>query len=143
MHYDSCAEFETNDDGTVGKRYTGVLQDFFSAANEWVHIAWVKTSGATPQYIFYKNGVQEGYAHPAPAKVQLSEYYNIGHNDNYFVGSISEVSFFDFKISAADVQVYIRHFRFPSAHPWDTHVFTLSLGLCTGHVQRLRLAQRG
>ena len=139
MHYDSCAEFETNDDvdpPTVGKRYAGVLQDFFSAANEWVHVAWVKTSGATPQYIFYKNGVQQGApgAHPAPAKVQLSEYYNIGHNDNYFVGSISEVSFFDFKISPADVQVYIRHFRFPSAHPWDTHVFTLSLGLCTGHV---------
>ena len=66
----------------------------------WVHIAWVK-EGTT--YRFYKDGNLVATELNAPEHVQLSERYRIGHNDNYFVGAIDEVSFFDRALSVAEV----------------------------------------
>ena len=45
-----------------------------------------------PSYFFYRNGVPvqkpDGGDYEAPPRVQLSDLYNIGHNDNYFDGPI-------------------------------------------------------
>ena len=45
-----------------------------------------------PSYFFYRNGVPVqkpgGGDYEAPPRVQLSDLYNIGHNDNYFDGPI-------------------------------------------------------
>lgn len=100
LHYDSCNE-ETS------TRYAGVIPNFFTAVNEWVQVAWVKVSRPATVYNFYRNGVAIAdssgtFDIPAPEEVQLSDLYNIGHNDNYFNGSISEVAFYDFAISSAD-----------------------------------------
>ena len=107
LHYDSCEE-------ETATRFAGVIPDFFQNDDEWVMIAWVKVSDPAPKYLFYRNGQPlnqdgsvatggVGQAFPAPNEVQLSDKYNIGHNDNYFVGAISEVAFYDFAISASDV----------------------------------------
>eukprot|EP01051_Picozoa_sp_SAG22_P019348 SAG22_NODE_3544_length_1651_cov_1.028351_1_plen_284_part_10 len=65
--------------------------DEFFQANTYVHIVWVK-QGAN--YVFYRNGVQVA-TKPAPAMVNMNQLYNIGHNDNYFVGVIDDVRFYD------------------------------------------------
>ena len=101
LHYDSCNE-------ETATRYAGVIPNFFTTENEWVQVAWVKVSRPATVYNFYRNEVliADGSGQtdiPAPAEVQLSDSFNIGHNDNYFYGAISEVAFYDFAISAVDV----------------------------------------
>ena len=44
-----------------------------------------------------------GGDYEAPPRVQLSDLYNIGHNDNYFDGKIDEVAFFDYALTATEV----------------------------------------
>ena len=95
LHYDSC-----DNTADPGQRYAGVLRDFFTTPGEYVHVVWVKQG---TKYLFYKNGVKWDQDYDAPVEVQLSDQYNIGHNDNYFDGKIDEVNFFDFALSAEDV----------------------------------------
>ena len=60
-----------------------------------------------PSYFFYRNGVPVqkpgGGDYEAPPRVQLSDLYNIGHNDNYFDGKIDAVAFFDYALTATEV----------------------------------------
>ncbi len=81
LHYDSY--------GVEGSRYSGILTNFFNAANQWIHVAWVKQG---TEYKFYRNG--ELFAtQPAPQEFytkESSEYY-IGKVDNFWHGEIAEV----------------------------------------------------
>ena len=93
LHYDSCDE-------STSTRYAGVLENFFTTPGEYVHVVWTKQGN---QYYFYKNGQPVEGSWRAPDRVQLSDQYNIGHNDNYFDGKIDEVAFFDFALSPTEV----------------------------------------
>ena len=65
-----------------------MVPGIFKKTSEWVHIAWVKQGS---ELRFYRNG-QKVHTFPnAPAEIELSDKYNIGHNDNFFVGNIGEV----------------------------------------------------
>ena len=81
------------------KRNVGVVPHVFTSTDEWTAIAWVKEG---EQYRFYRNG-ELVFSSKAPKTVQLSKKYRIGHNDNYFVGLIDEVGFYNRALSDASV----------------------------------------
>ena len=99
LHYDSCDE-------STSTRYAGVLENFFTTPGEYVHVVWTKQGN---QYYFYKNGQPVEGSWRAPDRVQLSDQYNIGHNDNYFDGKIDEVAFFDFALSPNSLMAFTKN----------------------------------
>ncbi len=83
LHYDSY-------EGTT--RYNGILDGFFTQANEWVHVAWIKDG---TQYKFYRNGVLFGTPQTAPVTFyNSSQDYWIGRVDNFFDGNLDDVGIF-------------------------------------------------
>ena len=104
LHYDSCEE-------ETATRFAGVLENFFTNPGEFVHVVWVKSGN---EYYFFRNGDRlakpDGGSYPAPPRVQLSDQYNVGHNDNFFDGKIDEVDFFDYALTDAEVHaLYVGH----------------------------------
>jgi hypothetical protein len=97
LHYDTCEE-------ETATRFAGVLENFFTTPDEFVHIAWVKSG---MEFFFYRNGDRVmkpgGGSYAAPTRVQLSDEYNVGHNDNFFEGKIDEVAFFDYALTDTEV----------------------------------------
>ncbi len=94
LHYDSYPpEGQT--------RYSDILQNFFLALDEWVHITWVKEG---TEYRFYRNG--ELFAtKPAPETFYTAKTsYWIGRVDNFFAGGITEVSFWSVARTQEDIQ---------------------------------------
>ena len=87
-----------NGDGTA---YGGVIVSFFQL-DTYVHVVW--TANAGEKYRFYKNGeVTPDGTLPAAAHVDLHDSYQIGKVDNWFVGVIDEVSFYNLAMNSADV----------------------------------------
>ena len=88
-----------NGDGT---RLSGVIPNFF-VLNTYVQVVWTTEAGALNR--FYKDGalVSDG-SQTAGAHVDLHDVYEIGRVDNFFYGTIDEVGFYDFQLSATDVE---------------------------------------
>lgn len=93
LHYDS--------DDATGTGFSGTINNVFLAADEWVHITWVKEGSS---YLFYRNGVLISTA-PAPAAIwtdSQSPYY-IGRVDSYFEGELDEVAIYSQGLSGVEV----------------------------------------
>ena len=76
------------------------IENFFTAAGEWVHVAWVK-GGTT--YAIYRNGAFFG-TEPAPAQFYTANTsYLIGNADNDFNGQIASVRIYDRRLSAEEI----------------------------------------
>eukprot|EP01052_Picozoa_sp_SAG31_P019047 SAG31_NODE_1374_length_8594_cov_57.759623_2_plen_617_part_00 len=98
MHWDT----RTTQHGD-STRYSGVVPEIFEA-DRYVHVVWAAQAGL--QNYFYKNGepAPDGTA-AAAAHVDLHDSYWLGKVDNFFIGTIDEVAFFDFMLSAREVNV--------------------------------------
>lgn len=82
--YDSYSHAKT--------RFSGVLDNFFQSAGQWVHIAWVKEG---KKYYFYKNGYRVAQK-PAPQKLYpLDGNYRIGKVENGWFGLLDEIRIWD------------------------------------------------
>lgn len=99
LHYDSVSP------AGYGDRYSGTLEAFFEATNQWVHVAWVKQG---KEYRFYRNG--ELFAtKPAPEVFYTNESsYWIGRVDNFFPGEITNVQFWNLARTQTDIQSDLR-----------------------------------
>jgi hypothetical protein len=98
LHWDT----RTTQNGD-GSRYNGVIVSWF-LADTYVHTVWTATAGEMNR--FYKDGaITDDGTVEAAAAVDLHEIYTIGKVDNNFIGSIDEVAFYDFAVSAADIAV--------------------------------------
>jgi ribosomal protein L39E len=98
--YDSALQYDSYT--PAGKnRYSQVLSNFFTALDQWVHIAWVKQGS---EYRFYRNG--ELFAtKPAPATFYTAATsYLIGRVDNFFAGQMTEVSVWSVARTQEDIQ---------------------------------------
>ncbi len=109
IHYDSY-------DPTNTKRFHGVLKHFFTQADEWVYLVWVK-EGTT--YRFYRNGALFS-TQPAPAKFYTTaDSYWIGKIDNFWKGKIAHVRIYGNPLTreqilqdmAKDQQGLLVHYR--------------------------------
>jgi hypothetical protein len=92
----------TTDSGeNTGVEYAGVVASWF-IPNTYVHTVWTATAGGT--YTFYKNGIVPvgGVAIAAP-RVDLLDIYRIGQVETFFSGTIDEVAFYAFALTASDV----------------------------------------
>lgn len=101
LHYDSVSPAGYSD------RYNGILENFFEAPNQWVHIAWVKQG---KEYRFYRNG--ELFAtKPAPEIFYSDNHSNywIGRVDNFFPGEMTDVRIWSRARSQAEIQADLRH----------------------------------
>jgi len=94
LHYDTY-------DGTGATRFHQNLEHFFTAANEWVHVAWIKDG---TEFRIYRNG--ELFATvPAPETVwadPASDYW-IGVPELPFAGDIDEVAFYSRALTVEEV----------------------------------------
>ncbi len=80
IHYDSY--------GDNGTRYSQVLEHFFLAVDQWVHIAWVKDGR---RYRLYRDGELFADKQAPPRFFTAETAYWIGRVDNYFRGQLAEV----------------------------------------------------
>ncbi|MBD2498744.1 LamG-like jellyroll fold domain-containing protein [Nostoc sp. FACHB-280] len=94
LHYDSYSS-----SGDV--RYDKVLPNFFTAANAWVHIAWVKDGN---QYKIYRNGKLRATENAPQNFNNENKPYYIGKVDNFFSGEIAEVCIWNKAISETEIQ---------------------------------------
>lgn len=79
--------------------FDGSLPGFFEK-DKWVHIAWVKRD---EKYEFYKNG-QLVIEKPAPIEIQRTkDLYTIGRIDNFWIGDLAEVRFWNVALHPAEV----------------------------------------
>jgi len=90
-------------DNNTSSRYDGTINNFFSEAKEWVHIAWVK-SGTS--YKFYLNGyLQTTTSAPSTFEYDSSATYYVGRfNDKYWDGHIDEVCIWNTALSDSQVE---------------------------------------
>jgi len=100
LHYDGYAV-----DGSA--RYGEILDNFFEAKEQWVHIAWVKEGN---QYKFYRNG-DLFVTKPAPESFHTNKdtSYLIGAVDNYFPGQIAEVQIWNIARTQEQIQKDMNH----------------------------------
>ncbi|MDH6068056.1 LamG domain-containing protein [Chrysosporum ovalisporum APH033B] len=94
LHYDSYT--------TSGEGYGGIINNFFDAADTWVHVAWVKDG---TKYKFYKNG-EEFAVQDAPKSfyTEKKSSYWLGKVDTYFPGQIAEVRIWSVARSATEIK---------------------------------------
>lgn len=91
LHYDSF--------GTNGQRFAETLENFFEK-NKWVHLTWVKRGD---KYEFYRDGKLFA-ERPAPAEIYRADTsYWIGRVDNFFIGDLAEVRFWNVALHPAEV----------------------------------------
>ena len=96
MHWDTRTT-----QGGDGTRYAGVINSWF-VINTYVHTVWTAESGGSNT--FYNNGAVPGDGvTEAAANVDLHDTYTIGRVDNFFSGTIDEVSFYSMVLSADDI----------------------------------------
>jgi hypothetical protein len=94
MHWDT----RTTQAGD-GTRYTGVVPGWF-LRNTYVHTVWTKGSRTNK---FYKDGAKVEYEATAAVTVDLHGSYWVGKVDNFFMGTIDDVAFYSYALSAADI----------------------------------------
>ncbi len=65
--------------------FTHTIENFFTGANEWVHVAWVfESTEQTQQSTIYRNGIEVGTVSPGTISVVsgTKESYYIGNSDS-------------------------------------------------------------
>eukprot|EP01051_Picozoa_sp_SAG22_P014695 SAG22_NODE_1821_length_3512_cov_3.979197_1_plen_729_part_10 len=96
MHWDTRTT-----QGGDSTRFAGVINSWFTA-DMYVHTVW--TAAPAGDNIFYKNGaVTEDGTVAAAAHVDLHDSYTIGKVDNWFLGTIDEVSMYNVALAPGDV----------------------------------------
>ena len=99
LHYWTNGNTATN----IGDQiYSGFINNFFTAANEWVHVTWVKDGS---QYRFYRNGdlVHTGAA-PARVYTNPNTSYQFGSVGNYFQGNLDDISIWDRALTNTEIK---------------------------------------
>jgi hypothetical protein len=100
-----------------GTRFSGVIDSWFEA-NVYVHTVWTAGAGSHngkgawfgSSNTFYKNGaVAPGGTVAAGDRIDRTDLYFIGKVDNFFSGTIDEVSFYPMALSASDVEFLYFH----------------------------------
>lgn len=117
LHYDSY--------DAAGQRWTDILDNFFTAAGAWVHVAWVKDGG---QYSFYRGG--EPFAtRPAPAqfgKGAAAQYW-VGRVDNFWRGQLAHARVYSRALSPDEIRQLMLDDQTASAAFHQTHPVEFSV----------------
>ncbi len=86
----------------AGNRYFALLDSFFQAAEQWVHIAWVKEG---TQYLLYRNGTLfTTQAAPATLYSNATTTYSIGMVDSYLNGYLADMRIYNQALTAEMIQ---------------------------------------
>ncbi|MDJ0717264.1 MAG: neuraminidase-like domain-containing protein [Prochloraceae cyanobacterium] len=111
LHYDSYSDTEERE------RFYGTIPNFFTSANEWVHVIWIKNGN---EYRFYRNG-QLFATRPAPQELYINSAskYWIGKVDNYWQGQIAEVRISNIVLSNSTLDRINRFLRLAKKLNWS------------------------
>lgn len=108
------------------KQYTDQLADFFTAAGEWVHAAWVKEGS---EFRFYRGG-QLFATRAAAADVASGGQtsYWVGRADTFWKGQLSHARVYSRALTAEELQQVMLDDQtaasaFRKTHPIDFHAY--------------------
>ncbi|HWS88872.1 MAG TPA: LamG-like jellyroll fold domain-containing protein [Pyrinomonadaceae bacterium] len=108
------------------KQYTDRLANFFTAAGEWVHAAWVKEG---TQFRFYRGG-QLFDTREAAADVASDEKtgYCVGRADGFWKGQLAHARVYSRALTAEEIQQVMLDDQtaaaaFRKSHPIDFHAY--------------------